>query len=462
MILFAGIFILSYMLIFFQSFKKISEGKLEFLLLYICLGLPIYITLQSLTYKVFQTELLLIFIKFSKDLIFYYSFFILIFGTQESIVKRVFLFSFLDKLFLIFSLIIIFYMIIPYGEASFFSKIIYAKNLLIIPIVYSIGRNIKFDQDFFKTFKNTISFLIILSSLFVTAEYIFSTHFHSLIDFSKWNFDINNIEPSGNYGLSWSFESQNAKPRFAAFFSNPLEYSCSLIFLLSFILYYYKVSSSYIFYLVLIFIGFYLSFSRGALVSALFVVLLSLILEKKYKLLLSFISVSIIMSIIIYFFSSEEFKFLINDTLSFRNTSSLGHLIEWLEGSISIYENPLGIGLAMSGNAGGVDQSIKVGGENQFLIFGVQMGILMLVVYILILFKTIKTGIFMYYTSSGIYKHLAFTVVLTKFGLILPLLTANAELYLFVSLISWFIVGNIENQYQKSLKFIDNGFVNTS
>ena len=41
----------------------------------------------------------------------------------------------------------------------------------------------------------------------------------------------------------------------------------------------------------------------------------------------------------------------------------------------------------MSGNAGGVDQSLKVGGENQFLIIGVQMGIrLRLIVYSLILF----------------------------------------------------------------------------
>ena len=84
------------------------------------------------------------------------------------------------------------------------------------------------------------------------------------------------------------------------------------------------------------------------------------------------------MSIIIFYFSSEEFQFLIIDTLTFTNTSSLGHLIEWLEGLISIYENPFGIGLAMSGNAGGVDQSMKVGGENQFLIFGVQMGLIML------------------------------------------------------------------------------------
>ena len=49
-------------------------------------------------------------------------------------------------------------MIIPYGEASFFSKIIYAKNLLIIPIVYSIGRNVKFDQDFLNLKKKLFLF----------------------------------------------------------------------------------------------------------------------------------------------------------------------------------------------------------------------------------------------------------------------------------------------------------------
>ena len=118
MIILAFIFVLIYIVIFFQSFKKISKGKLEYLILYICLGLPMYITLQSLIYKLSQTELLLTFIKISKDLIFYYSFFILVFGTQESILRRNFSFSLLDKLFLLFSIIII-YMIIPYGEVLF-------------------------------------------------------------------------------------------------------------------------------------------------------------------------------------------------------------------------------------------------------------------------------------------------------------------------------------------------------
>ena len=45
--------------------------------------------------------------------------------------------------------------------------------------------------------------------------------------------------------------------------------------------------------------------------------------------------------------------------------------------------------MAMSGNASGVDQSFKAGGENQFLIIGVQMGFLTLIVYSLILFFVI-------------------------------------------------------------------------
>jgi len=141
--------------------------------------------------------------------------------------------------------------------------------------------------------------------------------------------------------------------------------------------------------------------------------------------------------------------------LKFENTSSLGHLIEWIEGSLSIFENPLGIGLAMSGNASGVDQAIKVGGENQFLIFGVQMGVLSVLIYLLILFFIIKRSSHVYIKSSNFDKHLSFIVSCTKFGLLLPLLTANAELYLFVSLTTWFFAGYIESRYIE-LKFEKN------
>ena len=55
-------------------------------------------------------------------------------------------------------------------------------------------------------------------------------------------------------------------------------------------------------------------------------------------------------------------------------------------------------------------------------------------------------------------KHISFIVACTKFGLLLPLLTANAELYLFVSLTTWFFAGYIESRYTQ-LKFEKKKFI---
>ena len=38
-----------------------------------------------------------------------------------------------------------------------------------------------------------------------------------------------------------------------------------------------------------------------------------------------------------------------------------------------------------------------------------------------------------------------------KIGLLIPLFTANAELYLFVAFLSWFLIGSIETYYLKNI-----------
>ena len=142
------------------------------------------------------------------------------------------------------------------------------------------------------------------------------------------------------------------------------------------------------------------------------------------------------------YFASEDLYFFVLDTLTFENASSLGHLIEWFEGLESIIEFPEGIGLAMSGNGNGVDNENRVGGENQFLIFGVQMGVLGVLLYISLLYLAIKTSIQAYRKACTPNDQIiSFVAGTTKFALLLPLFTANVELYLFVSLISWWMVG---------------------
>ena len=294
--------------------------------------------------------------------------------------------------------------------------------------------------------------IIVSSSVFVFFEFIFSTHFHSFINYSNYNSIVNEIDPQGNYGLSWSFESQGARPRYAAFFADPLELSASLLFLFSFIIFFFykRVNFSNILPFILIVFLLLMSFSRGAIVACFGIVLFSLLINQKYRILFTMFSVLVILSLLTYFLGGEDLQYLIIDTLKFENTSSLGHLIEWIEGILSILENPLGIGLAMSGNAGGVDQSLKVGGENQFLIFGVQMGIIAIIIYSVILLTVIIRSLKLYVDTKDLkHKHISFIVACTKFGLILPLLTANAELYLFVSLVSWLLAGYVEKTYLK-------------
>ena len=446
------IFIVLYILIFTKSFVNISRGNFEYLLYYICLALPFYATLQAQVFEIFNNELLVNLIKLSKDFIFFYALLIFTFGKNESIFNRTFTFSNLDKLFLSFVILIILYTIIPVGEADLISKIIYAKNILIIPLVYFMGRNLEFSNKVYMNLKKIFLGVIIASFVFVFFEFIFSTHFHSFINYSNYNSIVNEIDPQGNYGLSWSFESQGARPRYAAFFADPLELSASLLFLFSYLIFFFynRVNLLNLLPFILIVFLLLMSFSRGAIVACFGIVLFSLLINQKYRILFTIFFISVILSLLTYFFGGEDLQYLIIDTLKFENTSSLGHLIEWIEGILSILENPLGIGLAMSGNAGGVDQSLKVGGENQFLIFGVQMGIIAIIIYSVILLTAIIRSLKLYVDTKDLkHKHISFVVACTKFGLILPLLTANAELYLFVSLVSWLLAGYVEKTYLK-------------
>ena len=451
------LFIIIYLFVYFKSLVNLSKGKFEYLLYFICLTLPFYNTLQSQLFEIFGSVLLVNVIKFSKDLIFVYALVIFLFGQNKSIIERKFNFSLVDKLFICFVLIIIFYTVIPIGDANFFSKIIYSKNILLFPLVYFIGRNLDLNYNTYNSLNKVFLVVFLISFVFVFFEFIFTTHFHTLINYSNYNFIINDIEPQGNYGLSWSFESQGSKPRYASFFSDPLEFSASLILFFSFALYYFynNFKKEYLFVIVLIVFSLVLSFSRGPILAFILVLLFSLLLNKKYSLLIKSILILSTLSIVVYFSVEKEIQYLIEDTLTFRNSSSLSHLIEWIEAIISMTENPFGIGLAMSGNAGGVDQTLKVGGENQFLIYGVQMGLLSMLLYIIIIASVIYRSYISYQQSEKIDKHISFIVSCSKFGLLIPLITANAEIYLFVSLSTWLLAGYSEKIYQ-NLSFEKN------
>lgn len=424
------------------------------MLLYIACFLPFYTTFQIIVFNAFNNVLLVNLIKYSKDFVFFTSFVLFILGTRKSLLDTEIKLSFLDKLIACFLLLTFIYLIIPLGEAAFLSKIIYSKNIFLIGIVYFFGRKTRFHSKNWNSILKIIIGLTALSFIVAFIENIMGIHLHSLIGYADYNMRINDIDPQGNFGLNWSFERQGANPRFASFFADPLEFSASLLLFFSSSLWYYlhsKLRNNKIIYLGLMFVvsySFLLAFSRGAMLAAVLVLCFGLFISKNYKILFTGLSIVLIAFLYNLFFASEDTRYLIEDTLTFQNSSSLGHLLEWIQGLLSIYENPFGVGLAMSGNASGVDQSIKIGGENQFLIYGVQMGVIAVLLYLLIIVKSIVNSVITYKRNiSDSHRSISFITACIKLGLIIPLFTANAELYLFVALFSWYLVGQVESIY---------------
>ena len=442
------LFLLIYGIFTYLLIRKIYYGESFYLLLYILFFLPVYSVFQLIVFKITQNIFFVDLIKYSKDFVIFSSFFVLIFGNRKSIINRKFQITFLDKLVIFFIGISIIYAFIPLGPASLFVKAVYLKNILLIGIVYFIGKNTNISLEKFKFLKKALIGLFLLAFFISTLEYLIGAHLHSILDYANYNLLINDIEPTGNFGLSWTFERGPDHPRFASFFSNPLEYSANLLLFLTIPLFHLihnsKNRGSYFFLLIIAGISFYYAYSRASIISGFLMIILALIMNKNFKTIINLFLVLMLFSFIFYLSDSEEMLYYIIDTFTFNESSSLSHLLEWIQAGISIFENPFGIGLAMSGNATGVDQAIKIGGENQFLIYGVQMGIVSLLIYSLMLFKAIKDSIDLYKSSNDYKKELSFLVGLTKFGLLIPLFTANVELYMFISLFSWFLVGHIQ------------------
>ena len=451
--------ILSIIYIGFIGFvlKKIFEGDTYYLLLYILFTLPFYSTLQLVIFKGFNVIPFVNLLKYSKDFVFFTGFFILIFGKKESFIEREWHLTLLDKLFLGFMTLTLIYTLIPLGSASLLSKMIYAKNIFLMGIIYFLGRHTNIDEQRWRFIVKFIICLIVGSFLLALSEIISGVHLQSILDYGRFNSIMYDVSPTGNYGLSWTFERQGSLPRFAAFFSNPLDFAASLLLFFSVglnLLLHSKYNSNRLAYLgllLLVIFSFFFSYSRGAIIASVILVFLTLFLEKKYFLLR--IALGLVALLVTYiFFSSYELDYFVLDTFNFQNTSSLGHLLEWLEGIESMLLHPMGIGLAMSGNGNGVEQALKISGENQFLIYGVQMGFLGLFIYISMLFKAIKDSLKVFKDSSKQHvRSISYVAAATKIGLLIPLFTANAELYLFVAFLSWFLIGSIETYYLKNI-----------
>ena len=240
-------------------------------------------------------------IKYSKDLSILSIFLIYLFGRKTSVSKIKWKVTKLDLLFISFSALIFFFMVFPIGEANLLEKIIYGKNLLLISLVYFLGRNINYSFLELNSINKILVILTSISCLVALIEFVF-IRTYSAINYSSFYLDLYNINPTGNYGLSWTFERPGPIKRFGSFFADPLEFSSFLLIGLSIVLFKIfnlKNSINRINYFLLFFLIIIGSISLLKISNnfGFLMFFISLILIKKYRLLLSLISITLLLDL---------------------------------------------------------------------------------------------------------------------------------------------------------------------
>lgn len=436
------IFPIIYLLAFLFSAKELINGNKQGILLFLTFGLAIYTTTLSVLFNLGLRELIVFFQPLKEILV------IAFLGICLWNYKQKLIFHPVDYLVGAFFLYGFIYLFIPMSGYNFAERLSAFKSSSFFVLLYASGRLISIREIYVsKNFK-----YILLTALAAAALSLFEAlsnqHLQTLTGYAEYNYYIYDQEPTGNYGLAWTFEAQSGLKRFASFFSNPLEHAAATLLALAVWAGLYTYDNNKIkldlfgkITLIATQISIFMALSRASLVSYFIMIYVYALLTKKKKILhLYYLGLGIIIIYFVYFIQNEELYDFVIDTLTFENGSSVGHVIEWIAGIEAMIGNPLGLGLGSSGKVA-ISYGLNVGGENQFIIIGVQLGLIGFLLYLFLQIAMIAYPWKWINKLSGKERKIALTIFLLKVGSIIPLLTAEFESYIYISYFTWFLSG---------------------
>ncbi|WP_316832409.1 hypothetical protein [Pedobacter aquatilis] len=457
-----AIFPLVYIFAFILALSDIIQGKKDGFILFLIFGLSIYTTVLSVTFLL-GFKSLIPFLQSLKEV-----FVIIVLGLSIWNLKRKIRFHYIDYLILTFFGYTLLYVFLPVGEQGIGEKIMAFKTLSFFVLVYFCGRLFKPGEIYISKYFHYILLLSIAAAAVLLTEVAADRHLQTITGYADYNFYFFNFEPSGNYGLTWTFESEGGYKRFASFFANPLEFASATVIALAVLAALYTTENNKLkldnygyLSLAATLTCIIFAFSRSAFISyfILFYVY-SIFTGRKYIYHSIHLIGAIITIYIIYLLTKEQdqndgLQMVIINTINFSNPSSVGHVVEWVQGALAIASNPLGLGLGSSGRIGGT-LGENIGGENQYIIIGVQAGIIALLLYLSIYFCIIKESIKWFYRLDGKEKKICLAILLIKIGFIIPSLTSEIESSAYTSYLMWFLSGLFVSIISTKVPVIDS------
>lgn len=456
------IFLVIYCFSFFWTLRELWEGKKHGILFFIVFGLSIYTTALSISFK-YGFVGLISYLQPFKELIVLGTLILSLFQLKRRPQLR-----FIDYAILLYFSYTLIYALLPLGGATLFERLSALKSISFFALVYFAGRFIEIEKIFIKRYFTYILVLAIAAAAVVLYEAVTYRHLQTLTGYSDYNYYFFNNEPAGNYGLSWTFESSGGFKRFASFFANPLEHAAATIISLAVLAAFYtddnykiKFDKFGIIAFIATFLSIFFAVSRASFVSYFLVIYFyGWLTKKKYIPKIAHVLIFILSAYFIYLiFRDTDDKNsvyqVVLTTLNFTDASSAGHVLEWIQGINAMYLNPLGLGLGSSGRVA-ASLGDNIGGENQFIIIGVQTGLIGLALYIAIYFSIIKQTTYWFYRLKGDAKKVCLALLLIKIGLIIPFLTSEVESSPYISYMVWFLTGIFMNVVSKHLSSNEN------
>ena len=445
------LFPLLYFSAFLIAIKDIFHKNPQGGMLFIIFGLSIYNTTLSILNQAGYKSLIFLFQPF-KEIVILSMLAVLVLGLKERI-----RFHIIDYCVAGYFLYTGLYVFLPLGDFGFMERLLAYKNTSFFPLIYFAGRLIDPRTLQIKKYFHFILIVTISAAILVMYEAASDQHFQSLTGYSDYVFDFFGQQQEGNYGLTWTFErSANGLKRFASFFSDPLEHaSATLLSICIIAALFTKKNNAFnptrlgLIALAATFVSLFFSISRSSTVSYFVIIYVyALITHKKYILhtshaliALGFIYIGILLE------NTDLYDYILS-TITLQEESALGHLIAWIEGITAIISNPFGLGLGMSGRIA-VSLGSTIGGENQFIILGVQVGVVAVLLYIFIHFAVIAYSYKWFRHLDGKERMVALCIFLLKVGITLPLFTASLDIFSYITYINWFLSGVFVNMIMR-------------
>lgn len=414
-------------------------------------GLPIYITTLSILNEAGYKSLIFVFQPFKEIII------LAMLGVALWDLKERIRFHVIDYCVAGYLLYTGLYVFLPLGDFGFIERLLAYKNTSFIAFIYFAGRLIDPRTLQISKYFHFILILAILAAILVIYEAASDQHFQSLTGYSDYIFDFFGQQQEGDYGLTWTFQRDaDGLKRFASFFSDPLEHASATLLCICVIAALFtnknnafKPTSLGIMALAASLISLFFTLSRSSTVSCFIIIYVyALITHKKYILHISHALIALGFIYIGILLENTDLYDYILSTLTLQEASALGHLIAWTEGLTAIISNPFGLGLGMSGRIA-VSLGSTIGGENQFIILGVQVGVVAVLIYIFTHFAIIAYSYKWYPHLEGKERMIALCIFLLKVGITLPLFTASLDIFSYLTYINWFLSGVFVNMIMR-------------